>query len=175
MICGDVSRFAIEAEALEATDGWLFGHFRFWLCGKAVGNWDDFADLRACISWLRDLSEHPRNRFEPLLIPLDPSEVFRVVYDPVMEGPAPGLPRVASPFARFHISHIGMSAFDRYDILLLKDALGGERCLWREAGRPTAIFECHLGENEMERVAAEFCERFGMQESGSGTEPGREP
>jgi hypothetical protein len=62
-------------------------------------------------------------------------------------------------FARFHISHIGMSSFEEFDILLLYDAHGGERCLWRRVGA-TTIAECKLWRNEMEAVAKEFCEAF---------------
>jgi hypothetical protein len=62
-------------------------------------------------------------------------------------------------FARFHISHIGMSSLEQFDILLLYDAHGGERCLWRQADA-TKIEECRLWRNEMESVAGEFCRLF---------------
>ena len=161
MIIGNQERFAIEADIEQQVDGWVLGRFRFWMCGRPVGSWDDSVDLKGCVRWLRDLHEGGRDRYEPGLYPLSPEEVFRRVFDPVMAGSADRAHpmRVEDAYGRFHISHLGMSSFDRIDLLLLKDEQGAERCLWREAGSGQ-IVECHLWRNEMERVAAEFCERF---------------
>ena len=158
MIAGRKDRFAIEAEPQEELDGWLFGWFRFWLCGQPVGDWEDSADLRGCVRWLRDFANVRRDRYEPALVSLSAAEVFRSVYDPVM---AEGNSRssFADAYARFHISHIGMSSFERFDILLLYDVHGSERCLWRRANA-TEIAECRLWRNEMESVASEFCDLF---------------
>lgn len=95
-----------------------------------------------------------------------PEEVFRLVYDPVMAGGESGLEQVRDAYSRFHISHLGMSSFERFDLLLLKDANGSERCLWRVAGMKD-IFECRLWRNEMETAAAEFCAWFETQMDGT--------
>ncbi len=81
MLVGRHDRFAIEAELEEVIDGWILGRFRFWLCGEPVGNWDDTADLRGCVSWLRDFAARPRDRFEPSLAGATPQEIFKNVYD----------------------------------------------------------------------------------------------
>jgi hypothetical protein len=158
MITGRQERFAIEADLQEQLDGWVLGHFRFWLCGQPVGNWDDSADLRGCVRWLRDFATVTRDRYEPALAAAPAEEVFRCLYDPVMGAGSSSTP-YKDAFARFHISHIGMSSFEHFDILLLYDAHGGERCLWRVAGA-TKIEECRLWRNEMESVAKEFCDLF---------------
>jgi hypothetical protein len=158
MIAGRRERFAIEAERQEDLDGWVLGRFRFWLCGQPVGDWDDSTDLRGCVRWLRDFATMARDRYEPALVAATSEEVFRYVYDPVI-GEGISRARFEDAFARFHISHIGMSSFEKFDILLLYDAHGGERCLWRRAGSPN-IEECKLWRNEMETVAIEFCELF---------------
>src|SRR5687768_1015721 len=104
MIAGNPNRFAIECEPLEQSGGWLLGRFRFWLCGKPAGNWDDHADLRGCVRWLHDFANVPRDRFERSLSSAKAEEVFRRLYDPVMhtgKRPAP----VQDAFSRFHISH----------------------------------------------------------------------
>jgi hypothetical protein len=158
MIAGRQERFAIEAEPQQQVDGWLLGRFRFWLCGRPVGDWDDWADLRGCVRWLRDFASVPRDRYEPSLAAAPPEKVFRYLYDPVMGDGTSSTP-FDDGFARFHISHIGMSSFEQFDMLLLHDAHGGERCLWRRAGTD-AIEECRLWRSEMERVAKEFCDLF---------------
>jgi hypothetical protein len=158
MIAGRKDRFAIEAEPEEIVDGWVLGKFRFWLCGHAVGDWDDTADLKGCVGWLRDFVSKPRDRFEASLERASPEEVFREVYDPVMAGATrPAL--IDDAYGRFHIAHLGMSAFENFDILLLKEANGGERCLWRRAGS-AVVHECYLWRNEMESVATDFCDLF---------------
>jgi hypothetical protein len=161
MIAGRKDRFAIEAEVEEIVDGWVLGHFRFWLCGRLVGDWEDSADLRGCVRWLRDFFENPRDRFEADLVDLPAGEVFKRVYDRPMGRSTHGssAPEVQNAFARFHISHLGMSSFERFDVLLLKDEHGAERCLWRQVG-DDRINDCHLWRNEMEGVAIEFCNMF---------------
>lgn len=161
MIAGDKQRFAIEAEPQESVDGWILGRFRFWLCGEAVGNWDDAADLKGCVGWLRDFATKPRERFEPSLEEASPREVYERAYEPIMTSGAKS-PPIADAFARFNISHLGMSAFELFDILLLKDSNGGERCLWRRAGEEE-VHECRLWRNEMETVANDFCDRFDQE------------
>ena len=44
-------------------------------------------------------------------------------------------------------------------VWLVKDRHGGERRLWREH-RSIEIGECNLWRNEMETVAAQFCDAF---------------
>lgn len=158
MIVGSKERFAIEADPQEEMDGWVLGGFRFWLAGQPVGNWDDAADLRGCVRWLRDFATVPRDRYEPALATAPAEEVFRCLYDAAMDRGNGSTP-AHDAFARFHISHIGMSSFELFDILLLYDAHGGERCLWRRAGA-AHIHECRLWRNEMERVASESCDLF---------------
>lgn len=170
MIIGNRERFAIEAEIEEEVSGWILGHFRFWLCEKPVGDWSDSVDLRGCVRWLRDFHTNPRERHEAMLSTRTAEEVFRLVYDPVIAGgeSASGQPQVRDAYSRFHISHLGMSSFERFDLLLLKDANGSERCLWRAAGTKK-VFECRLWRNEMEAVAADFCDWFERRGGGTGS------
>lgn len=162
MIVGNRERFAIEAEVKLRVGVWVLGSFRFWLGGRAIGDWTDAADLKGCVAWLRDFAERPRDRFDAGLANLEAGEIFKLVYDPVM-GPGgianPEEQPIPYSFSRFHISYLGMSSFDRIDMVLLKDRNGAERCLWREAGSEQ-VSECRLWRNEMESVAAKFCERF---------------
>ncbi|MDP3279190.1 MAG: Imm42 family immunity protein [Deltaproteobacteria bacterium] len=160
MIAGNRERFAIEAEIEECIDGFTLGHLRFWICGRAVGDWEDSVDLLGCLRWLKDFRDHPRKRFEPGLWHLPAGEVFRRVYDPVMAGAKSASEScVPDAYARFHISHLGMSSFNRFDLLLLEDEHGAERCLWREAATED-LHECYLKSFEMESVAGEFCEQL---------------
>ena len=162
MLVGNRERFAIEAEPEAPSYNWIFGRFRFWLGGHPVGNWEDAADLKGCLHWLRDFAENPRDRYDPRLDDLEPHAVFQLIYDPVVgpDGIAnPAEQPIPYSYSRFHITHLGMSSFDRFDLLQLKDEDGAERCLWRAAGNDK-IFECRLSRNEMEGVAAEFCRQL---------------
>jgi len=158
MIAGSKERFAIEAELQEELDGWLLGRFRFWLCDQPVGDWDDAVDLRGCVRWLRDFATVARNRYEPALARATAEEVFRQLYEPVMSSRSLSS-SYENAFSRFHISYVGMSSFDLFDIILLHDLNGGERCLWRRSG-VAKIEECKLWRHEMETVAKEFCDLF---------------
>src|SRR6187200_916318 len=124
MIAGDPERFAIEAEVEERIDNFVLGHFRFWMCGRPVGDWRDSADLLGCLHWLKDFHDEPPNRYEPGLWDLPPGEVFRLLYDPVMAGsnavPVHEAP-VPNAYSRFHIAYLGMSSLDWFHVLLLTD------------------------------------------------------
>jgi hypothetical protein len=169
MISGNPDRFGIEAEVSEIVDGWTLGRFRFWLCGRPVGNWDDTADLGGCLRWLEDFATVPRDRHEPTLEDASAETVFRYVYDPVMASDIRATDMgVKDAYSRFHISHLGMSAFETYDVLLIFENDGAERCLWRDA-RSGAIAECRLSRGEMESVAAEFVRHFKALVAGAGS------
>lgn len=135
--------------------------FRFWLDGRSVGNWDDAADLKGCLNWLKDFVEHPEAHFEPSFVGLPASEVFALVHSAAM-GPRPQGPTASSvprdAFTRFFIGHLGMSSFDRVDMLLVKDDDGAERVIWRESD--DVVREVRLRPREMENVADEFYMAF---------------
>jgi hypothetical protein len=162
MIVGNPQRFAIEAEPTQAIDGWILGRFRVWLCGRSVGNWNDTTDLKGCAQWLEDFARTPRNRYEPQLDHCPADEVFKAIFDPIMAFDIDSIgyrKDIPDAYARFHISHIGMSSFEGVDLLLLFTSEGTERCIWRDA-RSGDMNECHLQSGEMERVAAEFSTSF---------------
>jgi len=163
MLEGNKDRFAIEAQPEEYPKGWILGRFRFWIGGEPVGNWDDWADLKGCVHWLRNFVEVPRNRVEPRLDSLEAAGVFKLVYDPVYVWGAgtadPEVEPIPDASDRFHLSHLGMSSFERFDIVLIKTPSGNERCLWRSTDDPR-IREVRFEPGEMERVAKEFCDRF---------------
>ena len=93
---------------------------------------------------------------------LSESHIFRLLHDAVM---APG--GIANPeeepvpnaYPRFHLSHLGMSSFEQFDLLLVKDEVGRERLLWRKADSPL-IHELTFEPNEMEVVTGQFCDQF---------------
>jgi hypothetical protein len=70
-----------------------------------------------------------------------------------------GTALILNAYSRFHISYLGMSSFERFDLLLLKSEQGDERCLWRQVGEGI-IHECAFARDEMERVAENFCQKF---------------
>lgn len=162
MLAGDKQRFAIEVEPETFAEGWILGHFRFWLGGHPVGDWSDAADLRGCAWHLRDFAENPRDRYDERLDGAEPAAAFRLLHDTVF-----GVNAIAHPadqpiphaYERFHISYLGMSSMEGFDLLLMKDREGNERCLWRQAGEPP-VREQRLGPGEMESVARDFCQQF---------------
>lgn len=162
MIVGDKNRFAIEAEPESFPERWILGRFRFWINGKEVGDWDDVADLKGCCWWLRDFQSNPRDRFDASLVGLAADDIFRLLYDAVFGPNAvvdPEEQPIPNAMPRFHLSNLGMSSFEQFDLLLVKDEAGRERFLWRKAGS-SLIHEFFLEPNEMELVAAQFCDQF---------------
>ncbi|WP_321532122.1 Imm42 family immunity protein [uncultured Desulfuromonas sp.] len=159
MLFGDKSLFAIECEVTEQLDEWDFGHIIFWFCNNAVGNWEDSTDLRGCLNWLNKFSSQVCNRFEDALEGLNKESVFKLLYDSVIFTGTSEIkekPKFEDIFSRFHISHLGMSSFEQFDILLIEQQNGQQRCLWRHADS-NEINECYLPKKEMQRVAMHCC------------------
>lgn len=153
MLFGDNQLFAIDVRIDERVGSWVLGAFLCWIRGVLVGNPKDSADLKGCLRWMRDLVEQPRNRFDPRLRGLDPKNVFELLHAPVVAG-ARVEPPIRDAFARFNISHVGMSSFDRFDILLIEEPGAGQRALWRE-GDNSDIRDAYLPPGQIQKTARE--------------------
>lgn len=162
MLIGDPDEFAIELEPIQVVDAWPFGRFVLWLGGRMVGDpADESVHLKGCIGWLRNIVESPRDRFEPGLYGMEREAAYRALCDGVIshgDDDDDAEERYADTFARFHISHLGMSSFDRVTLLLVEDGDGRQRCIWRQGDEP--VQDAFLPPGRMQAVASECVERF---------------
>lgn len=159
MVFGDKKVFAIECELVERIGDWVFGHILFWFCGNAVGDWEDSTDIKGCLNWLRKFVNEACDRFEYDLNRIDKDHVFKLLYDSVIftgDSEKKEKPVFDDIYSRFHISHLGMSSFEQYDILLVEQPNAEQRCLWRYAEN-NYVQECYLPKDEMQRVAKLCC------------------
>src|SRR5438552_7305835 len=115
MITGDKPLFAIEAQVETVTSGWILGRIRFWIKGESCGNWEDIADLKGCLSWLRAFATDSVNRYEAGLMNRPKVELFDLLMRPLnrtqrtneeAEPAAVSDERIEDAYARFHISHL---------------------------------------------------------------------
>lgn len=157
MLFGSRERFAVECEIAEAVNGWVLGTFCLWINGQVVGDQNDNSvDLNGCLNWLRDLVSKPRNRHEPGLYEMSKDQVFLRLASSVLASDDPHdfvKERYQDTFSRFHISHIGMSSFDRVTILFLKNEHGMERLVWKTGNKEIA--DAYLSAGEIEHVFSE--------------------
>lgn len=171
MIIGSLKSFAIECEIVEWVDTtWVFGHLRFWLGGSPIGDWEDWTSLKDCIAWFRDFIDNPENRFEPVLKDKPKEEIFRLLYNSVMNVQDPILPPFEQVYKRFHISHLGMSAFADYVVLLLLEEPHCQRVIWKKIAEPM-IHEVVLPPGELQHVGEEFYQWFQEQETNHWRNP----
>lgn len=155
IVTGNKEMFAIAAEVIETPNNWLLGRLRFVFHGQTCGNWNDETDLRGCYGWLKDFAEKPRRRFEPGLLELTPMEVFDRLVRPVQnrdEGPV--VEYYDETFSRFHISHLGMSSFDKV-VMVLVEGPKAQRCLWQEGDE--SIHDDVFPSGHMQQVTLDFC------------------
>jgi hypothetical protein len=169
-IFGDKDKFAIEVEIVYASEYPILGHFRFWAGGTPIGDWEDSTHLNGCRSWLRDFVEKEVDRREPWSDSVPAEEVMKMLWDDVMPGPPrpdgsydiPSIEEVmfsSEIVRRYHISHFGMSSFDRVRLLLTETADGRQRLVWRDKSSPE-IHEAFLDPGELQRVSEQFCDWF---------------
>lgn len=165
MLVGDKSLFAVEWNVNETVDNWVFGNFLFWIKGSSVGDPSDCSvDLLAVTRWVKAFLAGPQDRFEEGLFSLPREQAYERLAASVLfhEDPENRVKEhYPDTFARFHITHIGMSSFDVVTVLLVKDEDGSERCIWKDGSQH--VVDAYLPANEIERILSQFLLHFDPQ------------
>jgi hypothetical protein len=87
-------------------------------------------------------------------------DIFSLLYEPAIHPTSEHSSQLFDRiYDRFHIRHLGMSSFEKFDVLLLDDR-SEQRCLWR-AKKDLAIHEAVFPSGTMEEIAARFVAWFG--------------
>jgi hypothetical protein len=158
MLIGNRERFAVDWEIREINDHWVFGYFIFFINGTVIGDPADFSvDLKGCLGWIKDFLINARDRYEPGLYGMEKDDAYLLLASSVLarEDKQRSVQEAyQDTFARFHISHIGMSSFDRFTLLLVKDRNGEERCIWKMPSGE--VMDAHLQPGEIESVFREL-------------------
>jgi hypothetical protein len=157
MIVGNKIHFAIEWEIRKKMPGWVFGQLRFWAANHPIGNWEDSVALNGVRNWMCMFANEVGHRTNLRLFSLPTKSAFDAIYNPVFQN---GIKRAgdienASIFFHHYISHLGMSAFDRYDVLLIESE-SQQRLLWRLSDEGN-VHDVFLPYGEMQKVARAFC------------------
>ncbi len=124
-------------------------------------NLDTSVDLRGCLNWLRNFVEVKQTRYEPGLFELAARDTFRLLTEGVLVYFTPDEEvREVYPnsLPRFHLSHLGMSAFDRTTIVLIENEFGDQRLIW--TSHEETILEALLPEGLIELVFSETIARM---------------
>lgn len=161
MMFGSHSMFAIECDITHiVSDRWIYGHFCFWIDDLAIGDWDDEADIYGIYSWMKYFIVQEKNRFEPTLETSSSEELWHILYNSVMIDNEEGediLPIFENIRGRFHIAHLGMSAFNNIGMILFESPIE-QRILWRHIQGP--LYERRLPPYELQHIGKIFCEWF---------------
>lgn len=160
MLIGETSTFAIEGVVTEHDNGWVFGNFRWWAGGTPIGDWSDYTDMKGCANWLRSLADESIDRYEAGLMQDSKESVFQRLYDSVMDtGYSDGTPPPFDAiYTRFHLSHVGMSAFERVGMVLVEDAKQ-QRLLWKDLDSQI-VNDVFLPMGTVQRVAQAYVTWF---------------
>ncbi|WP_165390856.1 Imm42 family immunity protein [Pseudoduganella lutea] len=161
----DKALFAVEWDLTATVDGWVFGVFTFLIGDVCVGDPEDTSvDMLGVARWVRDFLSVPRNRFEEGLFAMPAERVYALLAGSVLAGGGDSGAHVEpyeNTFARFHLSHLGMSSFDAVTLLLVKDENGAERCIWQIGSGP--VSDACFPPSTLESVLAEFLHAFEMR------------
>lgn len=88
--------------------------------------------------------------------------LYDSVMDPTLPDQSVSIEDNSDIYRRYHISHLGMSSFDRIGLLLVEEP-ECQRVIWHETGDPT-IYEVKLPVGEMQRIGEAFCQWFQEQQ-----------
>lgn len=169
---GDPSEFAIQCEFTNAVKEFVYGRFRFVFRNQCCGDWNDNALLSGCVSWLREFSEHPLDRYEPGFLTMTSHEVHEALIKPFLNdgSESPDDPDEIEKYGnlhnRFDISHLGMSSFSLVSMVLIEDERE-QRCVWT-AGSSPKIHDYRYRAGLMQSVSGRFCEELRKELSDFG-------
>lgn len=148
MIFGNRTCVALEISIERTIESWMYGRFLLWVGGRSVGNFEDCGtDLKGCVNWLSDFLVKPRDRCEPDLMLDSKDMVWNKLVEPVF-GSIKADGRYGDLFSRFHLSHLGMSAFDKVTLVLINDGKKSERYLWQQNEENIMDYTAPLGSLE---------------------------
>lgn len=143
---------AVEAEPEQPIDPeWVQGRFCLWASGAPIGDQEDVVTLKAVAAWWREFAADDQPRWDERLAGLEADVAFDVLHGSAF-GDSSSDP-VPDAF-RFFVGHLGMSAFDAYDVLLVDDPQGQQRLVWRHRDGP--VQEVVLEPYAVQRVGREF-------------------
>lgn len=158
MLVGDRENFGIEIHLRSAVGNrWIYGTYVLWANGMPIGDPNDHAvDLRGCCNWMQNLTERPPDRYEPGLYEMDRTVAYVRLASSALANPSSNRfakEAYADTVSRFHISHIGMSSFDRVTLLWLKNLSGSDRLIWQVG--EDSIQDAHVRAGLMETAFRE--------------------
>ena len=152
---GCKSVFAIEIDRMVESDSYHLSSLRFWIGGKAVGDWEDTTLLTACILWMEEFYEYEAERVLPESDTKLAEQLFQELYCAYYEGdPSASASHLCT---YFHMDQTGMSSFvDKYGIILVTSDNGTARLIWKCWAEGEQIHEFTLPAGEVERIGREF-------------------
>ena len=154
---GDPNVAAIEVEIEEPRDeNWVFGHFRLSVHGESIGDWDDVVAIRAVVNWWRSFVSESVHRWDEHFEGLAAVEVFEAVHGAAYGDTAGPETEIDDAYGRFHINHLGMSAFDPYVVLLVEPPGRGQWLLWRQENGIDSVHEAHLPAGTLQALGAQL-------------------
>jgi len=154
MIFGVANRFAIELGEIESWDGVPYCQFQFWVCGLAVGDWEDRIPLRASIENMRIFCEYSTSRFDPRFHRAKAEEIVEAVYDGFFNADYTTSP-VSSPNLRdrFHLDEVAMSSvIDKHGIILINTSQSDARMIVKNLKNNAIERDCDLHVGEAEQI-----------------------
>jgi hypothetical protein len=158
-------RFAVEFDLEPRTgdpeaDSWLFGHMRFVVGGRAIGNDEDLVSLRAASAALSELVANRGRRDRSALMRRSAEAIFKIAYEALYVDNGQTDEQLAMDWDDYSpllgVAK-GFEAFDGWQAFLVEDELVG-RYVWRDMRAPTMsqVEEQILKRGEMDDVLEAF-------------------
>ena len=159
MLFGNALRFGIEIGKTGLwPDGRLYCQFRFWVCGKPIGDWDDRISVYSSASYMRDFCGFAKERAAQRFPDMDATETFDRVYDAFFRADylvqKPESPNLRD---RFHLDWVGMGAImDKYGIVLVATTETEARLIVKDLRRDVIDCDCMLRNGEVEDIGQAY-------------------
>jgi hypothetical protein len=164
---GNISEFAIEADLIGIHSKWIYGHLRFYVAGKPIGDFEDSSDLATSARWGRDFLRASPRRTRSDLDEVSTSAVFDLLYGryvvSMRADPGAAQPPQHAPATEawdrdpYLLDEVGESALrDKHALVVVRRRDGADRVIVRDYDGD-GLFESLVTAGCVDTVVGEYC------------------
>ena len=163
MLIGEQSVFAIEWEVVDKFDEFVYGHFRFWIAGEPLGNWDGEAVLGVLIHSAIVFLKFKGDRHVSGSDSLGADELWTHIdyFSHSDDAEALNVALAGNYRVRFLLHELADDSVGTVCKIFLVDRMdGAQRILWRRSDS-NQICEVTCPKTVVDEVVASFIEKAG--------------
>lgn len=158
MLIGEKSNFAVEWDIVSTFEGFVYAHFRFWIAGEPIGDWNEEVVLGVLIHSAKAFLMFKGERHLPETDGMNSEELWsHIEHYCNSDDPFEMNTAIAGNYRlRFLVHEIADDSVAPLCSIIVVDQINGtQRLVWKRAGS-TRIHEAKFSKLLVDEVIADF-------------------